>query len=240
MNALWISRIAQYIQTKEALISAQKIIFLKTKSQNNLLQYFRAPIRSFEKISGTKTIQELLLEEARHAKYFWSQYKKVLPQWTKFPGRVQHGEDITNKLLDIGYHHLTGVVRNIFKQKNISTAIGVLHVAHSADSEPLVYDLVELFRSDLVDREVLHFLRLKKKPMVELSSGDIAHFIFKIKKRLGKQFYITDFKQCETYAYYMDLQIMRFIKAVNHCLIFEPFSISHRHESRCKLSGVDN
>jgi CRISPR-associated endonuclease Cas1 len=239
MNALWISRIAQYIQTKEALISAQKIIFLKTKSQNNLLRHFHAPIRLLERISSTKTILELLLEEARHAKYFWLQYKKILPQWVNFPGRIQHGYDISNKLLNIGYHHLTGIVKSICRQKDISTVIGLLHVAHSTDSEPLVYDLVELFRSDVVDREVLHFLRQKKKPIKELSSDTIAHFIFKVKKRLEKQFYIKNFEQCETYLYYMDLQVTRFIKAVNHVTIFEPFSISHRHENRCVQEKID-
>lgn len=239
MNALWISRIAEYIHTQKALHTAQKIIFIKTKAQNSLLQHFHIPTRTQNKIFFTKDTQELLLKEARHAKYFWSQYKKLLPQWVNFPGRIQHGYDISNKLLNIGYHHLTGIVKSICRQKDISTVIGLLHVAHSTDSEPLVYDLVELFRSDVVDREVLHFLRQKKKPIKELSSDTIAHFIFKVKKRLEKQFYIKNFEQCETYLYYMDLQVTRFIKAVNHVTIFEPFSISHRHENRCVQEKID-
>ncbi len=238
MNALWISRIAEYVHTKEALLSAQKIIFIKAKSQNSLLQRFRMQIHSPEKVLYAKNIQTLLLEEARHAKYFWTAYKKLLPQWACFPGRKQHGNDITNKLLDIGYHYLTGVVKNIFKQKDVATAIGILHVAHASDSEPLAYDIVELFRSDVVDREVLHFLRLKKKPIQALFPQDISHFVFKIKKRLEKRYYIKDFKQCETYAYYIDLQITRFIKGINHKEVFEPFFISQRHENRCKSKST--
>lgn len=240
MNALWISRIADYIHTKEVLYTAKKIISIKTKAQNTLLK--RSKLHTRENtiaIYRTKNIQELLLEEARHAKYFWVNYKKLLPQWTGFTHRTQHGEDVVNKLLDIGYHHITNVIKNICKEKDISTAVGFLHVAHKSTSEPLVYDLVELFRSDIVDREVLTFVRAKKKEINTLESKHIAHFVFKIKRRLQKKVYLKECKQCETYLYYMDLQITHLIKAVNHGEIFEPFVLPERHENRCGAKSVD-
>lgn len=236
MNALWISRIAEYIHTKEAFTTAQKIIFIKTKAQYTLLKQFHVPIKkNFEHIYSTKNIQHVLLEEARYAKYFWTQYTKLLPPWCGFSGRIQHGGDIANKLLDIGYHHLTNVVKDICKEKDISTAIGFLHVAQESTSEPLVYDLVELFRSDVVDREVLTFLRAKKKSISTLEGKHIAHFVSKKKKRLEQQIYLKEFKQCHRYQYYMDLQVTKLIKAVNHGEVFEPIILSYRHEDRCRV-----
>lgn len=240
MNALWISRIAGYLHTPESFKTAQKIIIIKTNAQTNLLKRFSVPIKDIAlSIYKTKDTCHLLLEEARHAKYFWTHYKTLLPPWIYFSGRVQHGEDIANKLLDIGYHHLANIIKAVCKEKDISTALGFLHIAHESTSQPLVYDLMELFRSDVVDREVLSFLRAKKKEILFLDSKNIAHFVSKIKKRLQSQVYIKEFKQCQTYQYYMDLQIVKLIKAVNHDEVFEPIVLPHRHEDRCRTKTVD-
>ncbi len=121
----------------------------------------------------------------------------------------------------------------MLEQQEISPALGLLHVARNADSAPLAYDLVEMFRADIVDAEVLRFLRLKKKVLTTVEQRDIGHFLHEVNERLQRQHYLRDFKMCHVYRYYMELQILKFIKAVNHGEIFEPLHLPTRHDTRC-------
>ncbi len=118
-------------------------------------------------------------------------------------------------------------------EQNIPVEIGLMHSARESSSKPLVYDLMEIFRSDLVDTEVLRFLRLKKRFLNETNEKIIAQFINSINKRLEKKHFLKDFNECMPYRYYIEVQILKFIKAVNHKEIFEPISLPNRHDSRC-------
>lgn len=141
--------------------------------------------------------------------------------------------DIANRLLDIGYHHITAIVKKLLDGHDISAALGILHSARAADSAPLAYDLVELFRADIIDTEVLRFLHLKKKPLVMPTQQDIAHFLHEVNERLERKHYLKDFKMCHSYRYYMELQVLKFIKAVNHKQAFVPLYLPTRHDVRC-------
>jgi hypothetical protein len=85
----------------------------------------------------------------------------------------------------------------------------------------------------LVDKEVLKYLRLKKVPLSTIEQQDIRYFIHRLQKRMSRKYFLRDFAQCHTYHYYMELQIMKFIKAVNHKEIFMPLHLPQRHEIRC-------
>ncbi len=157
----------------------------------------------------------------------------MLPTWCVFKNR-QHGQtDITNRLLDIGYHHITNLVKKILEKYNIEPGLGILHIPHETNSAPLAYDLVEIFRSDIVDTEALRFLRLKKKPFLQLEQKYVAYFLHRINKRLAQKHFVEVFGQCCSYEYYVELQILRFIKAVNHKEIFDPVYLPNRHDMRC-------
>lgn len=231
-NALWITRMHEYSQSEYCTQTVHAIIQMKIRRQWALLKKYHVsppPVPIMVK----PTIQDILLHEARQAKTFWKHFTKLLPQWAAFPGRAPHKQDITNHLLDIGYHHITNKVAVLLEQHSVSPALGVLHVAQSATSKPLVYDLVELFRADLVDTEVLRFLRIKKKPVVVLTQKHIAQFLHALNARMNTKHYLHDFKQCHTYAYYMELQILKFIRAVNHRESFMPLHLPTRHDTRC-------
>ncbi len=124
---------------------------------------------------------------------------------------------MVNFLLDIGYHHLAGIVRQFSEKIAMPAQIGILHVAHTSKSTPLIYDLMELFRADVVDGEVLSFFRRKKKPIDVFSNRDVASFIGRIKDRL----------------YYMELQLTKFQAAVNRKQVFTPLRLPTRHDGRC-------
>jgi CRISPR-associated endonuclease Cas1 len=167
------------------------------------------------------------------AKYYWHHYGTLLPSWVTFPGRHAQSDDVTNKLLDIGYHHLATNVRKILDEKDCITALGLLHVAQSSDATPLVYDLMELFRADIVDMSVATWLRQKKQPVTKLTQKHIAQLLHDMNERMDKRYYLADFGQCHSYRYYMEIQITKFIKAVNHNEVFLPLTLPMRHDTRC-------
>lgn len=232
MNAIWINNISNYKNTKQAAISAKEIIKLKIKRREFLLKRYK--INSPIKYGGQqKNLQQILLYEARAAKYYWKKFSLLLPSWCDFRARKPKSQDIVNKLLDIGYHHATNAVKIILEKYGITPILGILHVAHKTDSAPLLYDLVEMFRADAVEAEVLRFLRGKKKPIVILRQRDIGIFLSRINKRLQRKYFLKVMKQCHKYQYYMELQILRFVKAVDHKEIFYPIHLPVRHDSRC-------
>ncbi len=221
-----------YSQSPLALKSAVVLIETKIRQRSALLAAYKMP-REVAILGTPTSMQDILLYEARAAKQFWSVYRTLLPTWTRFTSRAPRGSDVTNQLLDIGYHHLTVKISKNLKRRDITAAIGLLHKPRTAKSKPLVYDLVELFRADVVDTEVLRFLRLKKKPIEKLTQEHIVQLLHAINQQLQKKHYLRDFKQCHTYEYYMDLQITKFIKAVNHKEVFTPTLLPMRHDSRC-------
>jgi CRISPR-associated endonuclease Cas1 len=235
MNALWITRLCAYKNSPLSLETAKKIIDVKITRQNTLLKkYHRAVIQT--NIHRKNSLGEILLEEARVAKSFWKEFKRLLPAYCDFLGRKPRSSDIANKLLDIGYHHLMNVVMGILNKYKVPSDIALFHVARNSDSKPLIYDLVEMFRSDIVEAEVLRFLRLKKKKLIKIEK-EIPHFLHEVNKRLEKKYYLKDFRMCHTYRYYMEVQVLKFIKAVNKRQIFESMGLPARHDNRC-LTGT--
>ncbi len=231
MNALWLERFAVYRVSPLAAPSAAALLEVKDARRAHVLKRYGRPI-AYASYLSCENIEQTLLTEARNAKEFWRGYRALLPEWCGDFNRKPRGTDAVNKLLDIGYHHLAGVVEKIIVAKDISPSLGLIHRAHRAQSKPLVYDLMELFRADVVDFPLLRFLRLKKKPLA--APGDaIAHFLATANAVRDKKHYLRDFKQCHRYEYYMDLQVTKFIKAVNHNEIFEPLALPRRHDSRC-------
>jgi len=234
VNALWISRLCEYKKTPLAVVSAQKIIETKIARENALLHTYAKPAFSTH-IHTTVTTNQLLLEEARSARHFWHTVQELLPEWTGFKGRQPRGKDIMNKLLDVGYHHLTGVVKKFLEERAVPASLGLIHVPRTSDSAPLAYDLVEMFRADIVDAELLRHIKLKKKPFLE-PDKEIAHFLHEVNERLEKPHYLKEFSSCRPYRYYLELQILKFIKAINHKEPFAPVHLPTRHDSRCVLT----
>ncbi len=238
MNALWLERMAKYRETPYALTSIKVLLFLKDTRREVLLKKFHIHT-SVHPHSSATTIEQILLIEARNAKTFWREYGILLPAWCGAFARKPREKDVVNRLLDIGYHHLATVVEKNIIAHVISPALGLIHRAHRSDSVPLVYDLMEMFRADCVDAVLLTFLRQKKKPLTEVNQRTIGMFLHAVNVQLEKQYYLTTFKQCHTYRYYMDLQITKFVKAVNHRTVFEALHLPIRHENRC-TKKLDN
>jgi CRISPR-associated endonuclease Cas1 len=234
MNALWLNKILYYKNSTYLLKTCKNILSVKIDREIVLAKKYKKLLEKEGTLEEIKSLEELFLYEARSAKKSWKIIKELLPKEYGFKGRVQHGEDVTNKLLDIGFHHLATIVKKSIESHSIPPEIGFFHKAHSSKSTPLVYDTMEMFRSDIVVSTVLSFLRQKKKILKTLEQKDIAKFIYQINKKLEKKFYIKEFVVCQTYLYYIDLQILRLIKAVNSHTVFNPVVLPKRHETRCQ------
>lgn len=236
MNALWISRLSQYQSSRLRVASAREIIATKISRQRALLARYRITLRA-SNIAQKNTISHILLEEARSSKTYWRHFRDLLPRSYRSFHRQPRAKDSVNILLDIGYHHLARQIQLVCSNYAISCELGLLHTAKTAASTPLVYDLMELFRSDTIDAEVLRYFRSQKQPKAILQPADIARFISRVNKRLLRVYYLRDFKQCHTYRYYIELQILKFIAGVNHKTVFYPLHLPIRHEHRCQ--GID-
>lgn len=221
-----------YLHSPHRIESAHKIVAMKIAREGALLRRYgrKAGLAA----SDAQTIEDVLLWEARAAKHFWKEFRALLPLYPDFEGRSVRAQDPVNRLLDIGYHHLAGSIQKILTRLEIPTALGIIHAPHAADSAPLVYDLMELFRADTINTELLRFLRLKKKRIDVVDQTIIGHFLHEVNERMDRMYYLRDFHACQSYRYYMELQILKFISAVNHRQTFSPVELPTRHDSRCR------
>jgi CRISPR-associated endonuclease Cas1 len=231
MNALWLNRMSNYKHSSLAFVSAREILRLKIEREALLLRRYKRPAYT-PVFPETGIVADLLVIEARAAHHFWHEFASLVPEANNFNGRIQHGADTANRLLDIGFHHVMNVIKKFLVNREVPPDLGLLHSAHRMTSDPLVYDLIELFRADIVDTEVLRFLRLKKRKVIDVND-EIPHFVHELNQRLNRLHYLAQFKQCHTYKYYMEVQILHFIHAVNHKEIFIPIHLPARHDMRC-------
>ena len=232
MNAIWLTHISAYQKTENSFISAEKIMNIKNQRRELLMQKYGVLLPKM-RLANYRNNQEIMLAEGRAAQLFWKKFSLLLPSWCDFQRRCPRSDDMVNCLLDLGYHQVTNVVRKILEKYDILPALGILHVARKSTSAPLAYDLVEMFRADIVEPEVLKFFRVKKQPIEKLRPKDIRIFLYHINRRLDRRHFIKSFKQCQTYRYYMELQILKFVKAVNHKEVFSPLHLPSRHDTRC-------
>src|SRR5436309_2800812 len=154
MNALWLTRISTYQKTGNCFLSVEKIMNLKNQRRESLMQQYGVLLPHMRLVNHD-TAQKIMLAEGRAAQLFWRKFSLLLPGWCDFRARYPGSDDMVNRLLDIGYHHITNLTRNILEKYDISPALGILHVARKSTSAPLAYDLVEMFRADSVEAEVL-------------------------------------------------------------------------------------
>lgn len=233
MNALWLERSATYRTLPCMFDTVRVLLDYKDTRRSILLKKYSIQVNP-QCYTIAPTMPDILLVEARNAKIFWKHYALLLPTPHRSFHRKPRNPDAANRLLDVGYHHLARVIINNLVVRDITESVGFIHRAQKTNSNPLVYDLMELFRADVVDAVVLTYLRQKKLPIDTITQSHIAHLLHEINKRLEKPIYLKDFKQCHTYRYCIDLQITKFIKAVNHAKVFAPLHLPKRHEMRCK------
>ncbi|MGB9666589.1 MAG: CRISPR-associated endonuclease Cas1 [Candidatus Cryosericum sp.] len=98
---------------------------------------------------------KLLSIEGRSASLYWDCVKDLVETTSDFPGRQGHGStDLVNSLLNYGYGILYNRVWQAVAQQGLTAGIGFLHTEQKG-KPTLVFDLVEEFRQEAVDRPII-------------------------------------------------------------------------------------
>lgn len=106
-------------------------------------------------------VKEIMQVEAQGAKVYWSGVKNLLPKSLGFKGRkkrIELNKDPFNVALNIGYAMLRKLVLSALISVGLNPYIGFLHRVRSGRTS-LVFDLMEEFRSPLVDRKLIGIAR---------------------------------------------------------------------------------
>jgi CRISPR-associated endonuclease Cas1 len=212
----------------------REIIYRKIFYQFSLVKRKDRIIFYREKLDTIKDIKDIFLIEAMSAREYWNDFENLTRDKCQWYGRKPHHEDVINKLLDVGYHYLGGIISKIFEDINLPSELGLLHRAQSKSSKPLIYDFIEWVRPLVVDQTLFILLRKKKKKVVKVSPKDIAIFINKIKKQLKRQYFNKHLGYCITLEFWIRLNALNLMSGINHNILPRWNFLSLRHESRCK------
>lgn len=102
--------------------------------------------------------QQLMGIEGAFGAEYWGLLKHILKDGISFSGRQRRGaQDLVNNLLNYGYGILYGRTLNAVTCAGLNPTGSFLH-AYQSRKPTLVYDLVEEFRADVVDRSVFSLL----------------------------------------------------------------------------------
>lgn len=133
--------------------------------------------------------RQLMGLEGAFAIHYWNTVKHLFNNGIVFKGRERHGaRDIVNASLNYGYGILYGKVLNAVIKAGLNPMAGFLHSCQP-DKPVLIYDIVEEFRSMVVDRGVFTLLRRGEKLAQEedgmLTSDSRKKIVRAVIKRLA-------------------------------------------------------
>ncbi len=120
--------------------------------------------------------------EGRASSCYWELVEKMLNDDIEFEGRVRQGAtDLVNSLLNYGYGILYSRIWEAILKAGLNPFISYLHKPQ--DGKPtLVFDLIEEFRQQAVDRSV--FSLITKGEELEIEKGFLAN---ETKKRVAEK-----------------------------------------------------
>ena len=185
-TSLWYNQVSMSPDSKSRL--AVSIISGKVRNQVNLIKYFHKYHKNVSPALNEKfdeiipKIKIILTEmrnllgkedyisaltnmEARCAEYYWTYIRELLKDdLVGFERRERKGAtDLVNMLLNYGYAILyPRVWRSLLKHK-LNTSCSVIHIPRKG-KPTFVYDVIELFRAQSVDRVVISLIQ-KREPM---------------------------------------------------------------------------
>ena len=193
-NALWMNQL-QSASGEAGQQVTRSLVVAKIRNQANLLKYFHKYHKGADqgfaqlfsrKITGmTKLIkdaglktgplevtmfrQEMMGIEAQASLIYWELVQELINDDCTFTGRERQGaKDLTNSMLNYGYAILYARVWEAVVSARLNPYISFLHTPDG--SKPtLVFDLVENFRQQVVDRVVISLLQKREK--LEVKGG---------------------------------------------------------------------
>lgn len=204
---------AERFQNQEfALAGAKYIVRRKIKGHISLLSQYKKSkgIPNFETVQ--KTLKALLKRVERTQKVdtlrgieglasrtYFSVLGHVLSEPWEFSGRKRHPSlDPVNAILSYGYAFLEREVRSCLLTEGLDVRIGVFHSTNNR-KDSFVYDVMDIFRQDIIDRFVL---KLLNRHMIVPEDFDISERGCFLSKEANK-------KWVEFYEGYMITELSR-------------------------------
>lgn len=193
-------QLAQLDALRDGKGSALAITFVegKIRNQQNLIKYYHKYHKSFDegfvreyedKLARMEKIEEELKSmgdmdhdtlrgklfsiEGRSAAAYWDIVRTLLDEIIYFEGRVGQGaRDLVNALLNYGYGILYSKVWQAVTRVGLNPYVSFLHVPQ-AGRPTLLYDLIEEFRPQAVDRVV--FSMINRRVELKMEKGLLSH-----------------------------------------------------------------
>lgn len=208
----------QSLPDSAVIYLAGKILLGKIKNQINLIKYFNKyhgessgmlSSKCEETVSKMQDLLDKLKEmeagigdyrekfmgiESAAAVLYWDYIRELLvDDDVNFVSRERQGaKDLFNSLLNYGYGILYARLWQFVLRYQLNPTVGILHVSQGG-KPVLVYDIIELFRSQCVDRVVISLVQ-KGEPL-EIKDGILSE----VTRRLLVQNIIERFNRYETY-----------------------------------------
>ena len=168
---------AKIINTSKQIKLAKEFVKSKIKNQINYLKYLNKHHKKcteiifkmeeiFNEFKKSDNIESFLGFEGVSASLYWDCIGKILE--IDFKRIKQGATDVVNSSLNYGYAILYSVIQKALIEANLNIYISFLH--SPGNKKPsLVFDMIEEFRSYVVDRSVISMLN-KNEPL-KIKSG---------------------------------------------------------------------
>ena len=190
----------ELISSQKGVNFAKSLLYAKAKNQINLLKYFNAR-RDEEKINTNIKIMNLLVNklksqnntkslmgyEGQISQLYWNSVAIIINK-PNFQRTHKDSVDVINQALNYGYAIVYNRVQSALIREGLNIYYSFLHT--QATKKPtLTFDMIEPFRSPIVDREIISILtkkqKLKQNSKKLLSPDSIKIIIQNIQERLS-------------------------------------------------------
>ncbi|MFA8436815.1 MAG: CRISPR-associated endonuclease Cas1 [Marinifilaceae bacterium] len=193
------------LQSPKGVLWIKAVLKGKIKNQQNTLKFFSRQrkrtdpdfmthlpaalekmqhcLEKLKKVNDNLPIEKvretLFAIEGQCAQIYWQQVGRILDDYILFEKRIHQGAtDLFNSMLNYGYAILYGKVWHAVMNARMNPCIGILHVSDTTNAA-FIYDMVEEFRSAIVDRVVISLVSKGENLMIEEGQLDAS-----TKKRL--------------------------------------------------------
>jgi group II intron reverse transcriptase/maturase/CRISPR-associated endonuclease Cas1 len=195
------------LETPKHLEIAKSFIYAKLKNQKNYLIYRNRYHKELNKeidflksqvskIKKAKTIDELMGVEGSAAVMYWQAISKIME--VEFTRVTRGAKDKINSALNYAYAILYGRVQYSLIKAGLNIYVSYLH-SYKEEKPTLVYDLIEEFRTFVVDREIVAMINRNEKIKVT-SDGFLDN---ETKKLISKNI----FERLASYTKYRNKQM---------------------------------
>ncbi|MBE9042577.1 CRISPR-associated endonuclease Cas1 [Oscillatoriales cyanobacterium LEGE 11467] len=192
-----------------------------------------ADLASLERVDNLDTLRGY--EGIGAARYFPAWGQLITNREFQFAKRVRHPPtDPVNALLSFGYTILLNNVVSLIIAEGLSPYFGNLHYGEDRKTY-LAFDLMEEFRSPIVDSLVLKVINKKiikfndfeptrSSAGIYLTASARRTFLDQLEKQMNEEVSHPDLQSLVTYRQAVGLQIRRYKRSLQRGVAYEPFS----------------